>query len=77
MADAEEPPEIPDGTFSGIFFLAVIALTAFVVVVQLMIAKQYVVMAVSITVVAGLATVFMHKAAHSPSAGEHNSEEKK
>lgn len=80
MAEAEEPPEIPEipeGTFTGVFFLAVMALTALVVVVQLVLAKQYVIMGVATTVVAGLAIVFMYKASHSPRAGENNSEEKK
>ena len=73
MTEASKP-EAPDGSFAGLTFLLIIALTVLTGVAQLVIAKQYVILGFVLIVGAGLFTAFAVRAAHSPRAGE-NSEE--
>jgi hypothetical protein len=74
MVEADKP-EAPDGSFAGFLFLLIMAMTAVLGVAQLVIAKQFVTLGLAVIVIAGLFTAFLVRAAHSPRAGENDSEE--
>lgn len=66
----QEPESDIEKSFSGFLFFLIIVLAVLTGVAQLVIAKHYAITGFVVTLIAGLVTAFLVRAAHSPRAGE-------